>query len=109
MIPWRVFLSTDHPNGACFWRYPEIIQLLMSADFRNECMASLPTSIKNRITLPEINREYTLYEIATIMSAGPARALGLNQKGNLGVGKDADIVIYDRDDDIARMFGIPVT
>ena len=37
--PWRVFLSTDHPNGACFWRYPEIVQLLMSADFRNECMA----------------------------------------------------------------------
>jgi hypothetical protein len=19
--PWRVFLTTDHPNGACFWRY----------------------------------------------------------------------------------------
>ena len=27
--PWRVFLTTDHPNGAAFWRYPEIIQLLM--------------------------------------------------------------------------------
>ena len=20
--PWQVFLSTDHPNGGCFWRYP---------------------------------------------------------------------------------------
>ena len=20
--PWRIFLTTDHPNGACFWRYP---------------------------------------------------------------------------------------
>ncbi len=39
--PWRVFLSTDHPNGACFWRYPEIIQLLMCADFRRECIARL--------------------------------------------------------------------
>ncbi len=105
--PWRVFLSTDHPNGACFWRYPEIVQLLMSADFRNECMAGLPTAIKNRITLPEIDREYTLYEIATIMSAGPARALGLSQKGNLGIDKDADLVIYDHDIDIARMFGHP--
>src|SRR5262249_393343 len=28
--PWRVFLTTDHPNGACFWRYPEIIHLLMN-------------------------------------------------------------------------------
>jgi formylmethanofuran dehydrogenase subunit A len=105
--PWRVFLSTDHPNGACFWRYPEIVQLLMSADFRNECMASLPPNIKNRITLPEIDREYTLYEIATIMSAGPARALGLAQKGNLGIGKDADMVIYHHDKDIARMFSHP--
>ena len=34
--PWRIFLTTDHPNGGCFWRYPEIIQLLMDADFRKE-------------------------------------------------------------------------
>ena len=47
----------------------------MSADFRKDCMATLPPNIKNRITLPEIDREYTLYEIATIMSAGPARSL----------------------------------
>jgi formylmethanofuran dehydrogenase subunit A len=100
-------LSTDHPNGACFWRYPEIIQLLMCADFRQECMLSLPPNIKNRITLPEIDREYTLYEIATITSAGPARALGLKHKGNLGLGMDADIVIYNREDDIARMFSHP--
>ena len=105
--PWRVFMSTDHPNGACFWRYPEILQLLMSADFRKECMASLPANIKNRITLPEIDREYTLYELATIISAGPARALGLNQKGNLGIGADADVVIYNRSVNIAEMFGHP--
>ncbi|WP_417748469.1 formylmethanofuran dehydrogenase subunit A [Rosistilla oblonga] len=105
--PWRVFLTTDHPNGACFWRYPEIIQLLMSADFRNDCMKILPPPIKSRITLPELTREYTLYEIATITSAGPARALGLAQKGNLGIGKDADLVIYSADKDIARMFGHP--
>lgn len=100
-------MSTDHPNGACFWRYPEILQLLMSADFRKECMASLPANIKNRITLPEIDREYTLYELATIISAGPARALGLTQKGNLGIGADADVVIYNRNVNIAEMFGHP--
>lgn len=105
--PWRVFLTTDHPNGACFWRYPEIIQLLMCADFRNECMKSLPAKIKERITLPELTREYTLYEIATITSAGPARALGHHQKGNLAIGKDADLVIYHEDKDVARMFGHP--
>jgi formylmethanofuran dehydrogenase subunit A len=34
-------------------------------------------------------------DIAIITSAGPARALGLAQKGHLGVGADADITIYD--------------
>ncbi len=105
--PWQVFLSTDHPNGGCFWRYPEIIQLLMCADFRKECIAKLPDKIKERITLPEIDREYTLYEIATAMSAGPARALGLTHKGNLGIGCDADIVIYEEETDIVRMFSHP--
>ncbi|HUG68146.1 MAG TPA: formylmethanofuran dehydrogenase subunit A [Pirellulaceae bacterium] len=105
--PWQVFLSTDHPNGGCFWRYPEIIQLLMCADFRQECLKKLPDNIKQRITLPELTREYTLYEIATSMSAGPARALGLHQKGNLGLGCDADVVIYEEESDVARMFGHP--
>lgn len=105
--PWRVFLTTDHPNGACFWRYPEIIHLLMSADFRNECMKILPTKIKGRIKLPELTREYSLYEIATIISAGPARALGLHQKGNLGVGRDGDVIVYEPSNDIAYMFGHP--
>jgi formylmethanofuran dehydrogenase subunit A len=105
--PWRVFLTTDHPNGACFWRYPEIIQLLMSADFRRECIARLSPKAQQRITLPELDREYTLSEIATITSAGPARALGLSQKGHLGVGADADIVIYEEEKDIVRMFSHP--
>ena len=105
--PWQVSLSTDHPNGGCFWRYPEIIQLLMSADFRRECMRDLPDQIKSRIMLPEIDREYTLYEVATLISAGPARALGLSHKGNLGMGCDADVTIYEEQTDIAKMFSYP--
>lgn len=105
--PWQVFLSTDHPNGGCFWRYPEIIELLMKADVRKEALKKLPAKIKGKITLPEIDREYTLLDVATAMSAGPARALGLTNKGNLSVGSDADVVIYDHDDNIARMFSHP--
>lgn len=105
--PWQVFLSTDHPNGGCFWRYPEIIQLLMSADVRRESIDKLPDKVKSRITLPEVDREYSLYEIAISMSAGPARALGLTKKGNLGVGCDADVVIYEEHPDIVQMFGHP--
>ena len=105
--PWRIFLTTDHPNGGCFWRYPEIIHLLMNADFRREKLKALPAKARKRIVLPDLNREYTLSEIAIITSAGPARALGLPQKGHLGVGADADVSIYNDDPRPDRMFGYP--
>lgn len=105
--PWQVHLSTDHPNGGCFWRYPEIIELLMKADVREEYLKKIPDKIKGKIKLPEIDREYTLLDVATAMSAGPARALGLHHKGNLSVGSDADLVIYDHDENVAHMFSHP--
>ncbi|HVS39318.1 MAG TPA: amidohydrolase family protein, partial [Gemmataceae bacterium] len=105
--PWRIFLTTDHPNGACFWRYPEIIHLLMNADFRREKLKTLPAKALKRIVLADLDREYTLSEIAIIISAGPARALGLPQKGHLGVGADADVAVYNDEKDAAKMFAYP--
>jgi formylmethanofuran dehydrogenase subunit A len=105
--PWRIFLTTDHPNGACFWRYPEIIHLLMHADVRKERVKKLPVKALSRIVLAELDREYSLYEIAIITSAGPARALGMKQKGHLGVGADADITIFNQNPDGEHMFRYP--
>ena len=48
----------------------------------------------------------TLAEIAIITRAAPARILGL-AKGHLGPGADADVTIYDPDDDKRRMFALP--
>jgi formylmethanofuran dehydrogenase subunit A len=105
--PWKIFLTTDHPNGACFWRYPEIIQLLMDASYRREWIKKLPPKALKRITLPDLNREYTLSEIAVITSAGPARALGMKQKGHLGVDADADVTIYHQKADGDFLFRYP--
>ncbi len=105
--PWRVYLTTDHPNGAAFWRYPEIIRLLMDLDFRREQLKKLAPKALKRIILPELDRQYTLYEIAIITSAGPARALGLPQKGQLGVGADADVAIFNENKNVADMFAYP--
>ena len=33
--PWRIFLTTDHPNGAPFFFYPHLIRLLMDKGFRD--------------------------------------------------------------------------
>jgi formylmethanofuran dehydrogenase subunit A len=105
--PWRIYLTTDHPNGACFWRYPEIIHLLMNADYRRECVKKLPAKALKRIKLADLDRHYTLFEIAIITSAGPARALGLSRKGHLGVGADADVTLYNEKPDGELMFRYP--
>src|SRR5262245_41234706 len=105
--PWRIFLTTDHPNGACFWRYPEIVHLLMNADVRRERVKKLPAKAQSRTTLGDLDREYSLLDIATITSAGPARALGLPNKGHLGVGADADVAVYNEKPDGELLFRYP--
>jgi formylmethanofuran dehydrogenase subunit A len=81
--------------------------MLMNADFRRERIAALPKKALKRIVLPELDREYTLNEIAIITSAGPARALGMKQKGHLGIGADGDVTLYNDNPDRQRMFGYP--
>jgi formylmethanofuran dehydrogenase subunit A len=105
--PWRIYLTTDHPNGACFWRYPEIIHMLMDADYRRERVKALPPKALKRTVLADLDREYTLREIAIITSAGPARALGMKNKGHLGVGADADVAIYHDKPDGETQFRYP--
>ena len=102
--PWRVFLSTDHPNGGPFLYYPWIIKLLMDADFRAQMLKRVHKRVLSHTMLPHLSREYSLYEIAIITRAGPARALGLRHKGHLGPGADADIAIYAEAKDKEEMF-----
>lgn len=105
--PWRIAMSTDHPNGASFLAYPQIIALLMDRNRRQEALATLPEGVRTRCVLPELTREYTLNEIAIITRAAPARILGLTQKGHLGIGADADVTIYSPQADIEKMFELP--
>jgi formylmethanofuran dehydrogenase subunit A len=106
--PWRVVLSTDHPNGGSFLAYPALIQLLMDRSVRDEQLKRVnPKLIAGSALADGLAREFTLNEIAIITRAGPARLLGLTHKGHLGVGADADVTIYSRDPDLATMFSTP--
>lgn len=107
--PWRIFLTTDHPNGAPFTTYPHLIRLLMDRSFRNDRLATLPKQARERSALGGIEREYSLYEIAIISRAGPARILGIDRlHGHLGPGAVADVTVYDDDPaDRERMFACP--
>ncbi|MDE0251161.1 MAG: formylmethanofuran dehydrogenase subunit A, partial [Gammaproteobacteria bacterium] len=105
--PWRVLMSTDHPNGGSFMNYPKLIKLLMDSAYRREALSRLNQKAINKTVLNDLDREYTLNEIAIITRAGPARALGLANKGHLGVGADADITIYTEEEDREQMFNAP--
>jgi formylmethanofuran dehydrogenase subunit A len=106
--PWRLVLSTDHPNGGSFLSYPRLIRLLMDRDFRNEQLRRAnKRAIQRTVLLDDLEREYTLEEIAIVTRAGPARLLGLSDKGHLGATADADVTIYDARDDREEMFATP--
>lgn len=105
--PWRIILSTDHPNGGSFMNYPKLIKLLMDSSFRKEELLRANQKAVNKTLLPDLEREYTLNEIAIITRAGPAKCLGLTNKGHLGEGADADITVYDDHEDKELMFNAP--
>ncbi len=105
--PWRLALTTDHPNGGPFTSYPTIIRLLMDTAYRAEMLATIHERAARRSTLRDLQRAYSLSEIAIITRAAPARILGLSAKGHLGVGADADMAIYRPLDDKEAMFARP--
>ncbi|MFT3666126.1 formylmethanofuran dehydrogenase subunit A [Piscinibacter sp.] len=105
--PWQVVLTTDHPNGAPFTSYPHLIRLLMDRGFREEQLAKLHPEVAAGCALKSITRELTLDEIAVMTRAGPARLLGLKERGQLGAGAAADITIYRDAADREAMFKTP--
>jgi formylmethanofuran dehydrogenase subunit A len=105
--PWRLVLSTDHPNGAHFLAYPLLMRLLADEPFRREAVARIHPAVRKRTPLVGLSRQYSLQELCIITRAAPARIAGLDRKGHLGPGADADITVYRPDADVARMFSMP--
>jgi formylmethanofuran dehydrogenase subunit A len=102
--PWRLFFTTDHPNGAPFTAYPDLFALLMSQSVREQWIGTVPAEAMAVSTLPAIKREYSWPEIAIMTRAAPARLLGLVDRGHLGSGARADIAVYRPGADLAATF-----
>ena len=102
--PERTILTTDHPNGGVFTEYPRIIHLLMDRGERAREIATLPAVVGEKSGLPTIEREYSLSEIAQLTRSGPAKLLGLADRGHLREGARADIAIYRDERDRTAMF-----
>jgi formylmethanofuran dehydrogenase subunit A len=92
--PWKIFMTTDHPNGGPFTAYPKVLAWLYSKKARDATQKKTHPKAKKKSLLPSINRELSLYEIAIVTRAGPAKAIGLKDKGHLGIGAGADVAIF---------------
>ena len=84
----HISFSTDSPANASFEAYPKIFSWLMKAENRDNLFDK---------ELPDF--EYSLLDIARITRDNPAYILGFKNKGHLGVGAEADIAIYNINED----------
>jgi formylmethanofuran dehydrogenase subunit A len=105
--PWRIFLTTDHPNGGPFTSYPQIARLLMDRGYREACLSRINAAARKATMLGSIGREYSMSEIAVMTRAGPARSLGLGDHGRLSPDALADVVVYRPGSDVEAMLREP--
>lgn len=105
--PSRIFLTTDHPNGGPFTAYPYLLKLLMDKDFRDEELSRLNPRALSRSGIREIKREYSLSDIACMTRSAPAKRLGLETFGHLGIGAAGGAVVYRLGGDLEEMFASP--
>ena len=103
----RLSLSIDYPSGGSAAGYPAIIAMLMERDRRAAFCAALNADAVAVSALPKIRRELTLAEIAVITRSAPAAACRLTERGHLGNGARADVVLLREQGDVAEMFASP--
>lgn len=106
--PKRVFLTTDHPNGAPFTSYPHLIRLLMDRSFRETALNEINPDAAASSDLRGMDREYSLQDIATMTRSAPAGLLGLSDIGTLAPGSVADVIAYRDVPNREQMFKHPV-
>ena len=105
--PTRMFLTTDHPNGGPFMAYPQVIEWLMNRESRDEMLQSLHPAGNKRSGLSGCHREYSLEDVLAMTGYGPAKSLGLTDRGHLGVGALAELRCYRKQASIKAMFENP--
>jgi formylmethanofuran dehydrogenase subunit A len=96
--PMKTFVTTDHPNAGPFTRYPRVFKWLMSSRAREDMLNNVlkyGDSVRDRCYIGELDREISLYELAQMTRAGPAKTLGLaHMFGSLAPGLEGDVAVY---------------
>jgi formylmethanofuran dehydrogenase subunit A len=98
--PWKVYMTSDHPNGGPFIYYPKIIRWLMDKKSRDDMLENkVSKKASTQTSLKDIDRELSLQELCVMTRAGTAKCLGLEDRGHLGAGAIGDVCVFDLDPD----------
>lgn len=92
----RVAMSVDHPNGGSFGATPVLLELLADREARQAALHDVHPAAQQRSGLARLKRELSDAELVTLTRAAPAKALGLDDRGHLGAGAIADVVLANR-------------
>lgn len=92
----RVALSVDHPNGGSFTAMPGLLELLANRAAREAALEQVHAAARERTGLGALRRELSDAELVMLTRVAPARGLGLDDRGHLGSGAVADLVITER-------------
>ncbi|MEM9825349.1 MAG: formylmethanofuran dehydrogenase subunit A [Planctomycetota bacterium] len=103
--PTRVFLTTDHPNGAPFTAYPHLMSLLSDRGLRETALDQLEPDAAAASSLRGIQRQYDLRELTRMTRSGPAALLGLRDRGRLSPGSMADVIVVPLESQLPRGLG----
>ena len=79
----------------------------MDRTYREEMLKTVPAKIREQSALGRHRPAVHLVGDRDHHPGGPARILGLRNKGHLGPGADADITIYTPDPNFETMFELP--
>ena len=92
----QICFSLNFPNFATITDIPEIASWLLSRDARDDYMKDMNGEFLKSHPLGSNEKILNFNEFITITRVSPAKSLGLSSiKGNLGVGADADLNIFD--------------
>lgn len=97
----KISLCSNAPMNLCLTDIPYVFNWLLNTSSRNEILKMLSSSTLDLNLLLDGSNTLNLYDIANIISYNPAKSLRIdNRKGHLGVGADADICLFNLDEEI---------
>ncbi|MHA1821497.1 MAG: amidohydrolase family protein [Promethearchaeota archaeon] len=94
----RIALTSNAPMNMCIADWPKVFNYLLNPKSREGVLKGFGDDLSKYNKVAAMDTKLDLTDIAALISYNPAKLLSLDDiKGHLGVGADADIVVFNID------------